>query len=120
MIEDLAYNEVFVFGSNLAGKHGGGAARQAYDRFGAQWGVGEGLTGQSYAFPTLDKDFKQLSIPKLCSAKDAFYRCVTAHPELNFLFTKVGCGIAGYPEEDMCMLFQDAPENVVLPSDWRR
>ena len=55
----------------------------------------------------------------LVSIKDAFYRRANAHPEYTFLLTKVGCGIAGYPAEDMCLLFQDAPENVVLPEDWR-
>lgn len=82
-------------------------------------GVGEGLRGNFYAFPTLNKDMERYSMINLVSIKDAFYRSANAHPEYTFLLTKVGCDIAGYPEEDMCLLFQDAPENVVLPEDWR-
>src|SRR5438046_1242941 len=98
MITELKENEVFVFGSNLKGDHLAGAARQAFDNFGATWEVGEGLSGQSYAFPTLDEKMERLHIGELHCVKHAFYRCAHAHPELIFLLTKVGCGIAGHEE----------------------
>lgn len=118
MIEELAPNEIFVFGSNLAGRHGGGAARTAKESFGAVEGVGEGLTGQCYAFPTLDEAMKQLDHVELWDSKRAFMRCARAHPGMKFLLTKVGCGIAGYPESLMIELFRLVPGNVVKPEGW--
>lgn len=118
MISVLKDNERFVFGSNLKGEHYGGAADQAYREFDAEWGIGEGLTGDSYAFPTLDERMQRFEAEELESIKQAFFRCCRAHPELIFLLTKVGCGIAGYPEEQMKQLFSDTPENVVKPKDW--
>lgn len=117
-IKNLAPNEVFVFGSNLAGNHAGGAAYTASFCFGAVEGVGEGLTGQCYAFPTLWHDFRKMEYSDLASAASAFYRCVKAHPEKTFLLTKVGCGIAGYSEETMKTLFRSSPDNLVKPKGW--
>lgn len=119
LIKALKNNEIFVFGSNLKGEHLGGAARQAYEEFGAEWGIGEGLTGRCYAFPTLDENFYQLRPEVLLSAKRALYRCARAHPELTFLLTKVGCGIAGNSEDVMKKLFRVMPSNVVKPGGWR-
>lgn len=119
MITHLEPHEVFVFGSNLAGIHAGGAARQAHDSFGAEYRVGEGLTGQCYAFPTLDQDFKQMSPVQLALGREVFYRCAISHPDLTFLMTAVGTGIAGYSEETMKKLFKNVPSNVVLPEEWR-
>lgn len=118
MITELKENEVFVFGSNLRGEHGGGAARQAFDEFGATWEVGEGLSGQSYAFPTLDENMQKLGVGELNCAKHALYRCARAHPNLTFLLTKVGCGIAGFDEAIMRKIFADTPRNVVKPAGW--
>lgn len=118
MITELKPNQIFVFGSNLAGRHAAGAAFDAALLFGAVEGVGEGLTGQSYAFPTLDRNFKKISLNTLFSARDAFYRCANAHPDKEFLLTKVGCGIAGYDEQIMCDLFRDTPNNVTKPAGW--
>lgn len=120
MIASLAPNEIFVFGSNVAGHHAGGAARQATECFGAADGIGEGLTGSSYAFPTLGRHFERLQLRELEAARDRLYACCFDHPQLRFLLTKVGCGIAGYPESVMRALFGRAPRNLVLPEDWRQ
>ena len=118
MITKLAPNEVFVFGSNLAGRHGAGAARQAFKQFGAVMGVGEGLRGQSYAFPTLGRDLCQLPISRMEESRDQLYSVCADFPNKQFLLTKVGCGLAGHPEAIMRGLFTDAPANLILPEDW--
>ncbi|MEQ1884685.1 MAG: hypothetical protein ABL967_06460 [Bryobacteraceae bacterium] len=118
MITHLKSNEVFVFGSNLGGRHAGGAAYLAAERFGAQEGVGEGLTGQSYAFPTLTASFEMVTMEALETSRDRLFATAQAHPEKTFLLTKVGCGIAGFREEQIRPLFRNPPENVVLPEDW--
>lgn len=117
-ITDLQPNEVFVFGSNLAGKHLGGAAKAARELFGAEMGVGEGLSGQTYAFPTLERDFNKRGIRGLEAARDRLAATARALPEKSFLLTKVGCGIAGYSEEEMKPLFADMPSNVIKPKGW--
>ena len=111
MITKLKDGEIFVFGSNLSGFHLGGAARQAYEDFGAEWGVGEGLSGQTYCFPTLDEDMQQLPIERLELARDRLYECARQNPDKIFLLTKVGRGIAGYGEE-ITNLFTNLPENI--------
>ena len=120
MITELKENEIFVFGSNLAGLHGGGAARQAFDLFDAQWGIGEGLTGKCYAFPTLDGKGDKRPEEDLLESIRKFYHCAEENPQKIFLLTKVGCGIAGYQEEYMCKLFMvlEAPKNVTKPESW--
>lgn len=118
-IASLSPGQIFVFGSNLAGLHEGGAARQAFEDFGAQWGVGEGPSGRTYAFPTLTADFQQVSDLQLQESLACFYRYAIAHPNLEFILTKVGVGIAGFPEEKMRQLFEHAPANVIEPRDWR-
>ncbi|MCQ4165105.1 A1S_2505 family phage non-structural protein [Tahibacter harae] len=120
MITSLAANEIFVFGSNLAGHHAGGAARQAAECFGATDGVGEGMTGHCYAFPTLGHQLERLPLQQLEASRDRLYSCCHNHPQLRFLLTKVGCGIAGYAEQAMQDLFQDPPRNLVLPHDWQQ
>lgn len=119
MITRLQLNEIFVFGSNLRGAHAGGAARLAKDKFGAQEGVGEGLTGQSYAFPTLTADFEKVSHTALEGSRDRFFATARQHPEKTFLLTKVGCGIAGFSEDEIRPLFKNAPANVILPEEWQ-
>ena len=110
-ISDLGENEIFVFGSNIQGAHGGGAAWYAHKKFGAEWGVGEGLTGRTYALPTMEGD------ASLKKAVEHFIGCAKAHPELTFLVTAVGCGIAGYTPAEVAPLFREATtlENVYLP-----
>lgn len=113
MITELKDNQVFVFGSNLAGKHFGGAARQAEEQFGAEMGIGEGLTGQCYAFPTLTKEFKQRDHIALQVSVDKLRNCAIDNPEKEFLLTKVGTGIAGYNESYIDTLFQNLPKNII-------
>ena len=114
-ITELKENEVFVFGSNLSGFHGGGAARIAADKFGAVWGQGVGLQGQSYAIPTM-----QGGVDTIKPYVDDFISFAKDHPELTFLVTKIGCGIAGFTEEEIAPLFKDAHslDNVILPKGW--
>ena len=112
-ITSLAENEIFVFGSNLAGFHGGGAARVAHQRFGAVWGQGVGLQGQSYAIPTM-----QGGVETIRPYVDEFIVFARQHPELTFLVTRIGCGIAGFTEEDIAPLFKEAlgTDNIILPA----
>ena len=114
-IDSLGEHEVFVFGSNLAGLHGGGAARLAYNKFGAEWGVGVGMTGQCYAIPTMHGGVEDIR-PYV----DDFVAYAKAHPEQTFLVTRIGCGIAGFRDEDMAPLFVGTAvlENVALPARW--
>ena len=111
-ITELKPNEIFVFGSNLAGAHGGGAARLAYNRFGAIWGQGVGLQGQSYAIPTM-----QGGVETIKPYVDEFIEFARQHPEYKFFVTQIGCGIAGFRVDEIAPLFADAieVENVILP-----
>ncbi len=111
-ITQLADNEIFVFGSNLAGMHGGGAARVALMRFGAIMGQGVGLQGQSYAIPTMHG-----GVDVIKPYVDEFIDFAVQHPELKFLVTAIGCGIAGFTVEEIAPLFRKActVENVYLP-----
>ena len=114
-IRTLTDDEVFVFGSNLAGMHGGGAAATAYRCFGAVLGQGVGLQGQSYAIPTM-----QGGVETIKPYVDEFVAFAKSHPELRFLVTKIGCGIAGFRDEEIAPLFCDAVgvANIVLPKDF--
>ena len=114
-IESLEPGEVFVFGSNLAGAHAGGAAALAYKKFGAVWGQGVGLQGQSYAIPTM-----QGGVETIAPYVDEFIAFARAHPELFFYVTKIGCGIAGFSEKEIAPLFKEAAtlKNVALPEGW--
>lgn len=116
-ITTLKDNEIFVFGSNLAGMHGGGAARVARQRFGAVPGVGVGLQGQSYAIPTM-----QGGVDTIRPYVDQFIAFARTHPELQFLVTRIGCGIAGFRDEEIAPLFAAALEmdNVTLPESFVR
>lgn len=112
-ITALAADEVFVFGSNAAGHHGGGAARAAQE-FGAVWGEGHGLHGQTYAIDTMS------GMAAFAADAAAFVSFAGQHPELTFLLTPVGCGIAGYTAEEVAPMFADVPENVVMPESFAR
>jgi len=113
-IESLAPGEIFVFGSNASGAHGGGAARFAYDRFGAVWGQGEGLQGQSYGIDTMS------GLDVFSEQASRFVDFARQHPELRFLVTEVGCGVAGYRPEQVAAFFRGSPANVVLPEAFSR
>ena len=114
-ITELKENEIFVFGSNLQGMHGGGAARIAYEEFGAIWGQGVGLQGQSYGIPTMHG-----GIDVIKPYVDKFIDFAKSHPELKFLVTRIGCGIAGFRDEEIAPLFKDAIEieNIYLPKSF--
>jgi len=112
LVEALRPDEVFVFGSNASGHHGGGAARIAHDKFGAVWGEGHGHHGQTYAIDTMS-GFDVIE----SEARD-FVAYATAHPELRFLLTPVGCGIAGYTPEQVAPLFTGLPKNVSIPASF--
>ena len=114
-ISVLAENEVFVFGSNLAGLHGGGAAKVALERFGAENAKGIGHFGQSYAIPTKDELIETLPIEEISEHVAAFIEYAKTKPELTFFVTQIGCGLAGYSPDDIGPLFSNVPDNVVLP-----
>ena len=123
LITSLKPEEIFVFGSNTAGRHGRGAALQACKQFGAVYGVGEGLTGQCYALPTLDgshRNLRPLNQHSIRESRNKLYECCMANPDKRFLLTKVGCGLAGYDEKYMRSFFTCPPENLILPEDWRQ
>ena len=114
-ITELKENEILVFGSNLEGMHGGGAARAAYNKFGAIWGQGVGLQGQSYGIPTMHG-----GVDVIKPYVDEFIDFAKSHTELKFLVTRIGCGIAGFRDEEMAPLFKDAIEieNIYLPKSF--
>lgn len=114
-ITELKPNEIFVFGSNLAGMHGGGAAYVAMEYFGAIWGQGVGLQGQCYAIPTM-----QGGVETIKPYVDEFISFAKAHPEYTFFVTRIGCGIAGFSDEQIAPLFHDALDipNILLPEEF--
>lgn len=114
-IKELNENEIFVFGSNLDGLHGGGAARIAYDKFGAIWRQGVGLQGQSYGIPTMHG-----GVDVIKPYVDEFINFAKSHPEFKFLVTRIGCGIAGFNDKEIAPLFKDAIEieNIYLPESF--
>ena len=112
-IEELEPGEIFVFGSNLEGAHGGGAALLAYRKWGAIWGQGAGLQGETYGIPTMHGGPEDIH-PYV----DEFINFAIAHPELTFLVTEIGCGIAGFEPKDIAPLFEKAipVSNIHLPA----
>lgn len=116
-IKTLQPNEVFVFGSNEAGKHYGGAANTALTHFGAILGQGVGLQGQSYAIPSLDGNFARLPLENIGRYVEEFIAFAISRPELQFHVTLIGCGIAGFKVEEIAPLFRAAipVENIWLP-----
>lgn len=108
--------QIFVFGSNLAGRHGAGAAKFAVENYGAKYGQGVGLQGSSYGIPT--KDFNVITLPlsKIKPYVEEFIEFAKTHPELKFNVTKIGCGLAGYKVTDIAPMFVEALEvkNIIL------
>lgn len=111
-------NKIFTFGSNLAGRHGAGAAKHARLKHGAIYGQGEGLQGSSYALPTKDEELHTLPIEIVKENVDRFIKFAYDSPDLRFQVTRIGCGLAGYGDLDIGPLFTKAPDNCELPPLW--
>lgn len=117
-ITKLKKNEVFVFGSNTAGRHGKGAALTAARKFGAIYGQGEGMMGRSYAIPTKDKNLRTLPLDTIERAVRYFLWFAETNSDLRFLLTPIGCGLAGYKPKQIAPMFANAPANVILPPEF--
>ncbi len=110
---------IFVFGSNLAGRHGAGAALYAHDCYEAEYGVGQGRTGQSYAIPTKDELIHTLPLDRIVNYVTEFLQYTYTHPEEEFFVTRIGCGLAGYKNEQIAPMFRGAPENCIFDIAWK-
>lgn len=112
--------DIFVFGSNLAGRHGRGAALCAVREHGAIYGQGVGPQGQSYGVPTKGHRLEVLRLPVIHLHVLAFKEYVHANPQLTFNVTRIGCGLAGYADADIAPMFTNSPSNAKLPESWRQ
>jgi len=110
---------IFVFGSNLAGRHGKGAAKFALENHGAIYGRGIGHHGNSYAIPTKGYRLRPLPLTTISDYVADFLAYARARSDLEFEVTKIGCGLAGYQEIDIAPMFRGAPANCFLPENWR-
>lgn len=112
--------KVFTFGSNLAGRHGAGAALHAIKHKGARYGIGVGLQGESYAIPTKDENIKTLPLNRISEYVSEFIQFAKDHPELEFEVTPIGCGLAGYKPKDIAPMFDEAQyiSNIQLPDEF--
>ena len=110
---------VFVFGSNLAGRHGKGAALWARQHRGAVYGQGIGLQGNSYAIPSKDEHLRTLPLDRIAPHVREFLAFARARPDLTFQLTPIGCGLAGYARAHIEPLFDGAPDNLLWPPEWR-
>jgi hypothetical protein len=110
---------VFVFGSNLAGRHGKGAALWARQHRGAVYDQGIGRQGMSYAIPTKCRQLRTLPVDVIRTFVDQFIVYASQHPEIEFELTPIGCGLAGYRPAQVAPMFSDAPANVLLPAAFR-
>lgn len=111
-------DHIFVFGSNLAGRHGKGAALEALMKYKAKYGVGVGRTGDAYAIPTKGFDMETLPIHEIYKHVNNFLAYARENPELKFFITAVGTGLAGHKIEDIAPMFYSAPENCTLPESF--
>lgn len=110
--------EIFVFGSNLAGIHGAGAALTALKKYGAKSGKCWGFYGNSYALPTKGNSLKRLDLEQIETYAYVFILFAQENPDKKFFLTRVGCGLAGYTDEQIAPFFKDAPSNVRKPPGW--
>jgi hypothetical protein len=110
---------VLVFGSNMAGIHGAGAAKIAAEKFGAQRNVGFGRTGRSYAIPTKNYNMKPISLSQIAAYAGAFVQHARLRPTERFFVTRVGCGLAGFRDDQIAPLFKRVPSNCSMPEPWR-
>jgi hypothetical protein len=113
------HNDIFVFGSNLAGRHGKGAALHAAKVYGAIRAIGEGAMGKSYAIPTKDQYLRPRSLSEIEHSVSMFLSYAQANPNKIFWVTRVGCGLAGYLDHDIAPFFRNAPRNCVFPMEWK-
>ena len=111
--------EIFVFGSNLAGIHGAGAAKEATEKYGAIRGCGIGLKGQSYAIPTKDRDIHTLPIYKIKEHVREFLKMAKMFSNDDFYVSRVGCGLAGYTDSQIAPMFRGASENCIFAEQWK-
>lgn len=114
-ITELEPHQVFVFGSNLSGRHGKGAARTALVKFGAEYGIGVGPTGQCYALPTKDESLQTMPLSKIGECVANFLDYAARNPDKEFLVTEVGCGLAGLRPHVVAPMFKERTSNVALP-----
>jgi hypothetical protein len=114
-ITSLQPNEIFVFGSNEAGIHGAGAARLAWQKFGAVMGEAFGLYGKSFAIPTKDINIETLRLHNISQYVQSFLIIAKKRSDLTFYVTEIGCGLAGYKPKDIAPFFSNIPDNVILP-----
>ena len=118
-ISTLYPGEVFVFGSNLAGIHGAGAAKQAMLKYGAKYGVAKGPTGDCYAIPTKDNNIQTLSLGHISIYVNVFKEYAKENIRKIFIVTQIGCGLAGYKPSAIAPLFKDSPANCWFDHEWR-
>ncbi len=111
---------IWVFDSNLAGRHGMGAGAIAHVNFKAQYGVGEGATGRAYAIPTKDHRNKVLPLELIKKSVELFLDWAKLNPVQKFFLTRVGCGVSGYPDDQIAPLFRGAASNCCLPDSWEK
>lgn len=109
---------IFVFGSNLAGRHGAGAAKWAYENKGAIWGQGVGMMGDSYGIPTKDQNIETMALERIQVFVDYFLEFAKNHPHLKFYLTPIGCGLAGYKPYQIAPMFKGVPSNVTVPAEF--
>lgn len=115
---DNIKEQIFVFGANKAGRHGAGSAKEAVMNWGAVYGQGEGRQGYSYGIPTKDEKLKVLPLDEIQTSVNYFIQYANEHPELEFILCKIGCGLAGYREEQIAPMFKNSPNNVIKPKGW--
>lgn len=113
-------DSIFVFGSNLSGIHGAGAARAAAVHYGAKWGEGEGLHGSSYALPTKGLKITYMKTTDVVKHIEKFLDFARENPHMTFKVTKIGCGLAGFKDENMAPRFKNAPLNCEFDSEWMK
>jgi hypothetical protein len=111
-------NQIFVFGSNEAGRHGAGAAKAAKLHFGAEYGNGYGLQGQSYAIPTKDSRIQTLPLEDISRYINEFKAFAKDNPHITFFVTRIGCGLAGYDDSDIAPMFVGSPNNCSFAKQW--
>ena len=117
-VDNTLPDPIWVYGSNLAGRHGRGAARVAASRFGAARGVGVGRRGSSYGIPTKNEQLATLSLDVIKGHVDDFISYAKRHPTLEFFVTGIGCGLAGYTPAQIAPMFKDAPLTCSFPDTW--